>query len=257
MNTTPHAPKDADQAERPTRRERARAATIEEIKQTALQLMREHGTTDLRFSDIAREMGMTAPALYRYFSDRDELLTELIVDAYDDLGTTVADAREKLPRDDLSGRFLAVSQAYREWAKREPQQFALIFGLPVPGYVAPEEGPTTEAARRAMWQLKSLFSEAAASGQLRRPLIQDVDDAVAACVMFDEDAGDPSLRPLPEDTFQACMHSWATLHGFVSLETYGHFDFVPPEARDALFTSAVRLAATAAGFPWPTDGALS
>jgi AcrR family transcriptional regulator len=250
LNPTPDAPSTAEQSERPTRRERARAATIDEIKETALQLMREHGTTELRFSDIAREMGMTAPALYRYFGDRDALLTELIVDAYDDLGTAVADAREKVPADDLPGRFLAVAQAYREWAKREPQQFALIFGLPVPGYVAPEEGPTTEAAKRAMHQLESLFGEAAATGQLSKPLLPDVDESVAAYVMFDEDPTSPDANPLPVETFQATMHCWASLHGFVSLETYGHFDFVTPEARDALFVSAIRLAATTSGFPW-------
>ena len=76
-----------------SRRERARAATIDEIKETATRLMSEQGTTDLRFSDIAREMGMTAPALYRYFSDRDELLTALIADTYDELGAAVAAAR--------------------------------------------------------------------------------------------------------------------------------------------------------------------
>src|SRR5215510_16201657 len=69
----------------PTRRERVRAATIEEIKATALRLMHDQGSADLRFSDIAREMGMTAPALYRYFSDRDALLSALVADAYNDL----------------------------------------------------------------------------------------------------------------------------------------------------------------------------
>ena len=65
-----------------SRRERARAATIEEIKATALEQMRESGTTDIRFTDIARAMGMTPPALYRYFADRDELLSALIVDGF-------------------------------------------------------------------------------------------------------------------------------------------------------------------------------
>ena len=74
----------------PTRRERARTATVEEIKSTALALMREQGTTDVRFTDIARVMGMTPPALYRYFADRDELLTALITDAYGNLGATVS-----------------------------------------------------------------------------------------------------------------------------------------------------------------------
>ena len=65
-----------------SRRERARAATVAEIKATALDLMREAGTTDVRFTDIARVMGMTPPALYRYYADRDALLTDLITDAY-------------------------------------------------------------------------------------------------------------------------------------------------------------------------------
>ena len=69
-----------------TRRERQRAATVEEIKEVARGLMREQGTTDVRFTDIAQEMGMTPPALYRYYADRDELLTDLITDAYERAG---------------------------------------------------------------------------------------------------------------------------------------------------------------------------
>src|SRR5690349_6236031 len=122
------------------RRERARAATIEEIKQTALALMREHGTVEVRFTDIARAMEMTPPALYRYFADRDQLLSALIADAYEELGRSVAQARAQVPAGDIAAAWMAAGQAYRHWAHREPQQFALIFGLPLPGYTAPEEG---------------------------------------------------------------------------------------------------------------------
>jgi AcrR family transcriptional regulator len=259
MATTETDPGPSDDAGRviPTRRERARAATIDEIKDTALKLMHEQGSTELRFSDIARQMGMTAPALYRYFADRDELLTALIVDAFDDLGTTVAEAREQVPADDLPGRFLAVGSAYRAWVNREPQRFALIFGMPVPGYVAPEEGPTTEAAERAMAQLKSLFTEAAERGLLGEPQISEVDDSIAASAMVKEAGEDPDAPALSPSIFQACLQCWSSLHGFVTLETYGHFDFLTPEARDALFVSTVRLAATTSGFPWPVDGAAS
>src|SRR5918998_3110105 len=97
------------------RRERARAATIEEIKQTALTLMRRSGTADGRFTDIARAMDMTPPALYRYFADRDELLNALIADAYDGLGTAVAAARDAVPPGDIGGRWFAGARAYREW----------------------------------------------------------------------------------------------------------------------------------------------
>ena len=251
----------------PTRRERARAATIAEIKATALHLMHSTGTTDLRFSDIAREMGMTAPALYRYFADSDELLTELIVDAYDDLGATVAAARAKVADDDLWGRLLAVAQSYRGWASSEPQRFALILGMPVPGFCADQEAPSTEAAKRAMGQLQTHFIDVARRGRLSPPLITDVDDAFVAGLV--EAHGDDNLMPeagdglAPDDpavqaalapaTFQAMLTLWASLHGFTSLEAHGHLDWLTPGARDALFLTGVRLAARSAGLPGPPE----
>lgn len=243
------APSSATAAPVPSRRERARAATIAEIKQTALQLMHEQGTTDLRFSDIARVMGMTAPALYRYFTDRDELITDLIVDAFNDLGATVAHGRDQVPRTDPGGRLLAVAQAYREWASREPQQFALIFGMPVPGYAAPEEGPTTEAAISAMAQLKALFFEAAEQDLLGRPMVEQVSDAVSAAC--EKETGPLVGPPPPPEVFQSMLNCWASLHGFVSLEAYGHLSFLSPEARDAVFESTLYVAAVAAGLPPP------
>lgn len=228
------------------RRERARAATIEEIKATALDLMREQQTTDIRFTDIARQMGMTPPALYRYFADRDELLTALITDAYDDLGRAVADSRDGAPAADIWGRWLGAAQAYRAWARQEPQRFALILGMPVPGYAAEEEGPTTEAAKRAMSQLSALFVDAAARGKLHKPLIRHVDDSLLTCA----DDKHPELNGvLPPENFQGMLQAWAALHGFTSLEAYGHLDWLTPPARDALFLSQVKLIAKTSGLP--------
>ena len=233
---------------RVTRRERARAATIEEIKHTALEQMREHGTTDVRFTEIARTMGMTPPALYRYFAHRDELLSALIADAYDDLGRAVGEARDAVDARDLWAGWVAVATAYRLWARREPEQFALILGMPVPGYAAPHDGPTTEAAKRAMDQLALLFVTAARAGKLRKPLIRDVEPAMAACAADKH----PELEGvLPPETFQAMVHAWASLHGFTSLEAYGHLDWIEPEAREGVFRSHVKLVAKAAGLPTP------
>jgi AcrR family transcriptional regulator len=232
----------------PSRRERARAATIAEIKQTALDLMREQGTTDIRFTDIARVMGMTPPALYRYYADRNELLTDLITDAYDHLGEAILTAREQLDPDDIAGRWLAAASAYRRWAGSEPQRFALILGLPVPGYSAPQEGPTTQAAKAAMGQLAELFVSAAVSGRLRPPLVTQVSGVVAACASEKH----PELDGIvPPESFQAMLHAWAALHGFTSLETYGHLDWLDPDAREELFLSHVRMVAVAAGIPAP------
>ncbi len=237
----------AAQSEVP-RRERARTATIEEIKATALNLMRETGTTDARFTDIARVMGMTPPALYRYFADRDELLTALITDAYLDLGHSIAAARETEAEEDFGGRWLGAATAYRRWALREPQQFALILGLPVPGYSAPDEGPTTEAARRAMDELAHLFLSAAQAKKLHRPLVRVVSAALASC----QQDKHPELEGIiPPETFQAMLHAWATLHGITSLEAYGHLDWLEPDARESLFLSTVEMVASSAGLPDP------
>ena len=231
----------------PSRRERTRAATMTEIKQTALQLMREQGNTDLRFSDIARAMGLTPPALYRYYADRDELLTELITDGYRDLAAALLVPVQAEEPADPQAHLLLVAGAYRSWAHAEPHRFALIFGPPVPGYAAPEDGPTVEAAKDAMTNLAAVVLRAAAQGALGEPIVTHLDPATLASLLVDEKAerrGD-QLSP---GTHQAMMHAWAALHGFVCLEAYGHLDNFPPAAREGLFRSQVELAGLAIGF---------
>jgi len=232
-----------------TRRERARAATLDEIKATALGLMREAGATDIRFTDIARVMGMTPPALYRYYADRDALLTDLITDAYVELGEQVAVASQGVPPRDFGGRWLQTALAYRNWARSHPEQFALILGLPVAGYAPPEQGPTTEAAQAAMGQLTDLFVSAARAGRLRKPLVREVSPVLVVCEAQKHPEMEGIVSP---ETFQAMLQAWATLHGVVSLEAYGHFDWMEPAARDALFFSTVSMAAKASGLPVPS-----
>lgn len=159
---------------------RPRAATIDEIKRTALALMRERGTVAVRFAEIARAMGLTAPALYRYFADREELLDALAEDAAAALTGALERARAAAPRGDPAAAWLAAGRAYRRWAHSEPHQFALVVGRPPPGRAA--AGP-------------------------------------------------------------ADLYAWASLHGFTALEASGHFAWLAPEARDALFEGQLRLAA--------------
>jgi AcrR family transcriptional regulator len=241
---------DKSEKHAPSRRERVRAATIDEIKATALRLMHEQGTADLRFSDIAREMGMTAPALYRYFADRNELLTELIADAYNNLADAVEAARARVAADDPTGRWYAVSQAFRAWAIQEPPQFALIFGPPVPGFEMPQEGPVAQACTRAITGLKAFFVEAHKQGKLGPPLIRDVDASLIGHFAEKHEGmhGDGE-NDLPPETFQALLHCWGALYGFTSLEAYGHLHFLTEEGRDALFASNMRLAAMYSGLP--------
>jgi AcrR family transcriptional regulator len=238
----------AGRATAPNRRERARAATLEEIKQTAFELMREQGSTDVKFADIARAMGLTAPALYRYFADRDALLTALLVDSFNDLNETLAAARQTVPADELGRRLLVTCLAYRRWATDNPQGFALIFGTPIPGYAAPEDGPTTEAATRAMGNLEGVVVEAIRRGLLGDPLIDEVGTAITgACGAKAAEHG----VPIPPATYQAMLHFWAALHGFTCLETYGQLHWLDQDARDELFVAQIRATALAAGLAVP------
>jgi AcrR family transcriptional regulator len=230
----------------PTRRERRRAATVEEIKEVARRLMRDQGTAGVRFADIAKEMGMTPPALYRCYADRNALLTELIADGYHDLSIAVASARDQHGPDDIGGRWIAAGRAYRDWARREPAQFALILGLPVPGHLALPDGPVTDAAKDAMSQLSVLFVRAAELGVLSDPLVREVSAEMVACAA-DQHSEHGDL--VGAESFQAMIQAWATLHGITCLDAYGQLDWMTDEAREALLASTLQAAALAAGIP--------
>ncbi|MFC7478796.1 TetR/AcrR family transcriptional regulator [Luedemannella flava] len=129
-------------------RARVRAEMLAEIKAVA----RRHLATDganLSLRAVARDMGMVSSALYRYYASRDELLTALIIDAYDALGEAVERADASVTdRADARGRWLACCHAVRDWALAEPAEYALIFGSPVPGYAAPVDTVRPRSARR-------------------------------------------------------------------------------------------------------------
>lgn len=116
-----------------TPRERYRTQVRTEIKERAWEQIATAGATALSLNAIAKQMGMSGPALYRYFAGRDELITELIRDAYGSLADALRTAAE-------SGADLtALAHALREWALADPHRYFLIYGTPVPGYQAPDD----------------------------------------------------------------------------------------------------------------------
>src|ERR1051325_6464257 len=119
----------------------------EVIKQTAWKQIAELGAPTLSLRAIARELRITAPAIYNYFPDRDALVTALIVDAFTSFGDWQLEARDSLPEKDLLGRMNAIGIAYRDWAHTYPQRYQLIFGTPIPGYRGPAEKTFQPAAR--------------------------------------------------------------------------------------------------------------
>jgi len=231
-----------------SRRERVRASTLAEIKGCALDLMREQGSTQIHFTDIARAMGMTAPALYRYFADRDDLLTALIRDAYNDLAEIVTAAVAPIDPDDDWARLRAGMQAYRTWALTQPERFTLIFGLPIPGFVVDEQAGTTEAAKGAMDALMGLVLNASEGGRLVPSVLTRFVPPMAER-MAEEHS--PVGISLPPAASQGVLHAWMTVHGFVSLEAFGQCDWWSQDERDALFEAQTELAARAIGIAVP------
>jgi AcrR family transcriptional regulator len=227
-----------------SRRERARAATIDEIKTTAGRMLREHGP-DLRFADIAREMGLTAPALYRYFSDRDELLSALMVDGFQEMTAALTAALDAEPPDDLAARTRSVARAYRAFATADPARFSLLFGLPHPGFGRHSEHTSGPAAGATMASLERLVQSLVEQGKSLTPLVRDVGPTWA------REAGASAQRSdgvrIPADAYQALLQFLAGVHGFACLETFDHLNWISEQSRDELFDAQVELLVAAVG----------
>jgi AcrR family transcriptional regulator len=209
-------------------RARVRAEMVTEIKTVARHHLATEGA-NLSLRAVARDMGMVSSALYRYFAGRDDLLTALIIDAYNALGGAAekADA-EMTDRGDLRGRLLAVGRAIRHWALASPAEYALIFGSPVPGYAAPAD--TVVAAQRTPDVLLGIFVDGFAAGQVRAPVA-----ALAPALRTDMVAARNAVAPsLPPEVFAHGTIAWIHLFGAVSFELFGQLNNVI-DARDEYF----------------------
>lgn len=221
-------------------RARVRAEMIDEIKSTARGYLATDGA-NLSLRAVARDMGMVSSALYRYFANRDDLLTALIIDAYDALGAAVeAGDASVTDRADLLGRWLAACRAIRAWALANPAEYALIFGSPVPGYRAPEG--TVVAAARTPTVLIGLVKEGYDSGAIPDPGGDLPADVRADLTRL----RDLVVHGLPETLLARAMLGWTHVFGAVSFELFGQLNNMV-EARDSYFDHQLRHVAAMIG----------
>jgi AcrR family transcriptional regulator len=207
-----------------SRRERLHEATREEIKAVAWKQIAEYGAAALSLRAIAREMDITAPALYRYYQDRDALVTALIVDAFTSLGDSQVASLTDLPPDDHVGRLRATGLAYRQWALTYPQRYLLIFGTPLPGYHAPVE-ITQPVAARSLRPLMDVLDAAWKAGALKKECPPTLTPMLRAQI---NDWA--SLRPV-EDAYvlYLALVIWSRVHGLVMIEISNQY---PPPIQD-------------------------
>jgi AcrR family transcriptional regulator len=203
-----------------TARERARAELTREIKEEARRQLADSGAQGLSVRSVARELGMASSALYRYFRSRDELLTALIIDAYDALGGAAETADSALPATDIHGRWRATCAAIRDWALANPHEYALIYGSPVPGYQAPRT--TVASAARAVRVMGGILAEAQAltghrgAGHPEEPLPAELARQVAIIAEV--------VAPgVDDDMLASGLIAWTQLFGMISFELFGQF----------------------------------
>lgn len=239
-------------------RERARQEVTAAIKEEASRQLAAEGAARLSLRAVARELGMVSSALYRYFPSRDDLLTALIIDAYDALGAAAEEALAAVDRKatragrtaDPVDRWVAVCMGARDWAVAHPHEYALIYGSPVPGYSAPQD--TVGPASRVGLALVGVARDASEAGAMGaphgRPPADDVLHTDMALLAS-------RLAPgLPVVSIAALVAAWAQLFGLISFEVFGQFNQVV-EARDPFFAHAAGGLAAQVGLRTAADGA--
>lgn len=227
-----HAPK--------TARARARAELTAEILDAAHRQLSSVGPADLSLRAIARDLGMSSSAIYRYFTSRDALLTALIVEAYDAIGLAAEEADAAVERSDIEGRLMATTRAVRHWALSHPHQYALIYGSPVPGYAAPDA--TIDPAGRV--------------GLVLVGIVQDAAETIGLTPLAGRDrtSADPIIDPNISEAFAGIdeayvvggIMAWTALFGTISFEMFGHYANVIVD-RDAYFDESMRQAGRLCG----------
>jgi AcrR family transcriptional regulator len=201
---------------RPTRAQ-ARVLQIERIKSTSRRLMAQKGAPGLSLREVAREMGLVSSALYRYFPTRDDLLTALIVDAYNDLGAFAERAALRVPPSEPRRRFHAAANAIRRWAKTNPNEYALLYGSPVPGYEAPQY--TVEPAARVALVLGTIVAEA---WQQSNAETTDGDEAAMKGVLETRNL-DEAMPGVSDPVRALSLMVWSQIFGCISFELFGHY----------------------------------
>jgi AcrR family transcriptional regulator len=201
----------------------------EAIRHTAWKQIAEQGASSLNLRAIARELKVTAPALYNYFPRRDDLVTALIVEAFTSFGDGQIAARASVAADDHAGSLRAIGLAYRQWAHTFPQRYQLIFGVPIPGYVPPPEKIFPSSAR-SISALFGVVEAIRAAGRLQAEAVQPLHkDYEMHFELWRTQLGE--VHPA---THFVAMIIWARVHGLVSLEIQGNLPLFG-ETGDALY----------------------
>ncbi|GAA1605763.1 TetR/AcrR family transcriptional regulator [Catellatospora bangladeshensis] len=225
-------------------RARVRDELTSEIKAIARRQLATEGA-NLSLRAVARELGMVSSAVYRYFPSRDDLLTALIIDCYDELGAAAETAESAVDRADLLGRWLAAGHGIRDWALANPAEYALIYGSPVPGYQAPRT--TIGPAARTTDLILTLLADGVAAGTVAVPAA-GTDPPLSPLLAAELDRIAALACPtVPRELLSRGTTAWIQLFGVVTFELFGRFQNMIEEGRRDFFDRQLRVMAAYVG----------
>lgn len=237
-----------------TRRDRPRADTEREIRQQARRLLVEQGREAVTLRAIARELGITAPALYRYYDSREDLLRRVIDDICVDLGAELTADLTRIDEHDAVGGVLAVCRGFRRWALNHPQEFTLVFASPHDSATCEPDATTGTMMRPAKDQFGRIFLNMAGKLLATHTLLVPDEEKVPEELRADLVAFRGHLLAqiklegieLPAEALNlsvvyTMLQFWVRLYGQVALEVFGRFPFAVSNAEPLFETMLTEL----------------
>ena len=224
----------------PTKRERGRAEIKRELLRVGREQLGEVGAAAISLRAVARELGMVSSAIYRYVASRDELLTLLIEDAYNSLGEAVETTVAATADDRALDRWISAALTIRAWALAHRNEYSLLYGSPVPGYVAPEQ--TSVSGTRASRALLSIVADARRTKQLKARRGRSTDITPELTRDFDVLRTEVGLDDASDEVVLDVLVAWSQMFGLVSFEVFGQTRGVVEHHSELFETSVRRLA---------------
>ncbi len=240
----------------PSRRDRVRAATTDEIKQTARRILVTEGPEAVSLRAIAREMGMTAPALYRYFGSHEELIKHVCADIFTELANDIRTAIKSADTEsggDMTTKVLAACWEFRRWSLNHVQEYGLVFATPLPGLHVQRDEITSEGGG----QFGNTFFELMLELWRKQPFDVPADDKIDRGLLgqlerYRDGLGDLAAG-LPLGLLLIFLRCWVRLYGIVSLEVFGHLSFALDDGRP-MFELMLSEMAPLVGLEYPVPG---
>lgn len=229
----------------PSRRDRHREKTRRDIKRVARRQLVAEGPGAIALRAIARELGMTAPGLYRYYASLEDLVGALIADYYDEVVAAMVQVRDGLPAEDSLGRLIAVSREFRRWSLAHPAEFGLIFATPLPGFTRPPEGAPEWAGTRFGAVFREIFTDLWTRRPFPLPLPGTLDPHLLDQLA---DPNETRFGPLPPGAVYVFVACWVRVYGAVAMEVFGQLKWALEEG-GALFETELRQLAALMGMP--------